>query len=243
MSNFPNASHAEIFSFCGNLQRELRQCATYEAAAQHLMDRFYESFVEDLVLARTYVTVSYRALPLPNQQFVDRLASSKNLTLHPDVPVLSLVGTRGCKSAWNSRRQSVGHLGIPLASSDFVAALPMIARLLSDFEIELHWLDRPERGISTALSGWSGLFHVADARTSRDQYQRLIIPAQDFVIEQDVRTVFGVGGSYAAGKLFAMIFFSRRELSREIAQRFLPLSTLFKTATSPHIEANRIFAE
>jgi hypothetical protein len=242
MGSLETASHSEIFALIGAIQRQLSQCPCLETAAQRAMDLLFEHFQNDLVLARTYTTSSYQLLPAANQQFVDRLASAKSLTLAPDVPVLSLVGTRGRKPAWNDRRQSAGHVGIPLASTQFIGALPMIARLLSDFGIELHWIERPERGISTTRSGWSGLFHVPDARESRDQNQRLIIPAQDFVAAEDVRTVFGVGGSYPTGTLFAMIFFTCRTLSRELAQRFLPLTTMFKSATLSHVEASRIFA-
>jgi hypothetical protein len=243
MNNLESVSHSEIFAVIGAMQRQFAECPCFEAVAQRCMDLFYERFAEDLVLVRTYVTTPYQSLPAPNRQFVDRLARTKDLILKPNVPVLSLVGTRGNKSGWNDRRKSVGHVGIPLVSVDFIGALPMIARMLADFEVDLHWLEKPERDISTTRSGWAGIFHVLDARQTRDQHQRLIIPAQDFVAEEEVRTVFGVGGSYPSGTLFAMIFFTRRTFNRELAQRFLPITSMFKNATSAHVEAGRIFAD
>lgn len=242
MSRLTSASYTEMFSLFGSIQHQLGQSPCFETAAQQSMDLLYEHFADCVVLSRVYVTARYGDLPLPNRQFVDKLAHAKAVTMTEDAPVLSLMASRGRKPAWNNRRQSSGHVGIPLVSADFVSALPMIARLLSDFEIKLEWIERPERGISTLRSGWSGLFWVSDARTDKDQFDRLIIPAQDFVAEQDVRTVFGVGGSYSTGTMFAMIFFVTCSLSRDQAQRFLPLSNLFKTATNAHVEANRIFA-
>ena len=242
MSSFLSASHAEIFTLLGVISRQLSDTSCFEVAAQRCLNLFYEQYESELALARLYVTSTFSALPAENRQFVEKLARSKEVGLRPDVPVLSLIGTRGRRPSWNDRRQSKGHLGIPLVSPDFVTALPMIARMFSDFEIELAWIERPERGISTTRSGWSGLFHVADARDSQDQHQRYIIPARDFVAEEEVRTGFGIGGSFISGTLLAMIFFTRCVLSRELAQRYLPLGTMFKTATSAHIEAGRIFA-
>jgi hypothetical protein len=118
----------------------------------------------------------------------------------------------------------------------------MIARMLSDFGANLNWVERPEQGISTMRAGWSGLFYVPDAAATKDQNQRFIIPAQDFVREQNIRTVFGVGGAYSAGTLFAVILFCRRDLSRESAKRFMPLSSLFRTLTAGCVESGRIFA-
>ncbi len=188
------------------------------------------------------MTSPYETLPAEIKKFVDNLARTKNLHLSDNVTVLSLIGTRGRQPPWNDRRRSVGHAGIPLASADFISALPMIARLLTDLGVEIKWSERPERGFSAIHPGYSGLFYVPDARTSQDQYQRHIIPAQDFVAKEDVRTVFGVGGSYTTGTLFAMIFFSQKAMSREAALRYLPLVTMFKAITSAHVEAGRIFA-
>jgi len=70
------------------------------------MDLIYERFASDLAMARTYVTTPYQALPATNRQFVERLAQRNKLTLTPEVPVLSLVGTRGSQPQWNDRRQT-----------------------------------------------------------------------------------------------------------------------------------------
>lgn len=243
MASIEAASLSQLFSLFGQIKRSLEDSPSCEAAMRHCIDRLYARFESDLVLARAYLTVPYFALPRENQHFVDNLARNKGISLRPDVPVLSLLSTRGRREVWNDPRKSVGHRGIPLCSVEFVDALPMIARLLADFGIDLGWVVRPERSITTTRSGWAGLFHVPDARTARDQNERLIIPAQDFVAAEDVRTVFGVGGSYENGTLIALISFSRREISREIAQRFLPLTMLLKLTTSTHLQAGRIFTQ
>ncbi|MFH0940065.1 MAG: hypothetical protein V1899_12410 [Planctomycetota bacterium] len=57
-------------------------------------------------------------------------ADSKNIAhlVKNETLVLSLMGTRGDEPAWNDRRSSAGHIGIPLASADFINKIPMMIR-------------------------------------------------------------------------------------------------------------------
>ncbi len=54
--------------------------------------------------------------------------------------VLSLLGTRGEDMRWNDRRNSQGHVGIPLVSADFIDAIPMMSRLLKELGLDLNWI-------------------------------------------------------------------------------------------------------
>ena len=105
-----------------------------DKAAQILTDEFYDRFGDSTVLIRVFVTVPFRATPAPVQQFVRGLVAGQPSVppLRDDTTILALMGTRGAQPAWNSRLKSRGHLGIPLASPEFVGAIPMVARLLSE---------------------------------------------------------------------------------------------------------------
>jgi hypothetical protein len=154
------------------------------------------------VLARVFLTVRFDALPVEVRTFVENLAKSASRAerLRGLAPVLSLVGTRGQEASWNARGDSRGHQGIPLISSSFVGAIPMISRLFRELGVPLHWIDSDDaQRIAAAVGRSAGLFFVPDAETAVDDHGRKIIAAQDFVATSGVKTVFGTGGAYAHG--------------------------------------------
>ena len=110
-----------------------------EESAQVLMDLLYERFSESIILTRLFATVPYGKLPAANKQFVDNLANSAGITdlIKDTTLVLSLLGTRGKEPEWDNRRSSQGHVGIPLASADFIDAIPMMSRLLKELGLDL----------------------------------------------------------------------------------------------------------
>jgi hypothetical protein len=245
MASIVDAKMTSLYSLYGTIQRGIADAKAVEEAAQKCVELLYEQFPGSLALARIYATVPYGTLPEWNKNFVSGLVKSKQLTVSDHTPVLSLLGTRGSKPEWGDRRKSQGHVGIPLASSMFVESIPMIARLFLDLGVKLDWIDKPEQGINTTRAEWSGLFHVPDAKTSKDQKDRFIIPAQDFVAEEGVKTVFGVGGSYgdARQSFFAAILFTKESIAKDVAERFLPLVTTFKAATAELIKGGKVFAQ
>jgi hypothetical protein len=91
--------------------------------------------------------------------------------------------TRGRQRNWNSRFDSQGHVGIPLASADFVDSIPMIARLLKELGPSIELAQDLDTAIVTQSIGSVGLFYMDDARTAEDQNGRKIIADQDFVLE------------------------------------------------------------
>jgi hypothetical protein len=236
-----DASYRDLFRLYGDLGKELKTTHSVEAAAQHAADFVYKAFKEKIVLSRVYGVVPYSALPAFNKSFVDKNFGAKGVPLRPETPILSLLGTCGVKPQWCDRRQSAGHVGIPLVSAAFVDSIPMLARLLSDLGAKINWPDKPTSGLSAAVAEWSGVFHVPDAKVSVDQKGRNIIPAQDFVAEQSVKTVFGLGGSYTNGSFFAMIFFTNEDLPKQAAERFMPLVTTFKAATAETVAQGKVF--
>jgi hypothetical protein len=227
------------------LRERVGQSAALETAGAIVARTLYEHFAAATALVRVYAVVPYEVLDSEVTRFVDALAQTTNQAerIGPRTPVLTLLGTHGAKEEWCDRRKSVGHRGIPLASEEFVQAIPMVAQLLKELGVDLTWLDRaPDVNARRLLGGFNGVFYVDDARTARDTKGRLIIPAQDFVAEQEVKTVFGMGGFYPDGTLLTIIVFAREHLERAHVERLTSLISLFKGETFGVVRAKRFFS-
>jgi hypothetical protein len=153
------------------------------------------------------------------------------------------MGTRGIRPEWNDRMTSRAHVGIPLASAEFIDEIPMIARLLSQFGLSIVGMeDGAAQVVRSVVGNLSGMFYVEDARTEKDDQGRLVISAQDFVAEHGVRTVFGFGGAYLLERSYvAVILFARETLSAEQARELAPLSSALKAATMRIVDQGRFF--
>src|SRR5207249_806568 len=90
------------------LRTELLQASTLQAAAQRAMEHLHRNFAESVVLARTYATISYGALPARDRSFTRAVAAKHNQldVLGDETPVLSLMGTAGVERAWCDRYES-----------------------------------------------------------------------------------------------------------------------------------------
>ncbi len=185
------------------------------------------------------------ALPAKNKEFVQKLADSAGAgsQLKADTPVLTLVGTHGQEGDWNDRRKSKGHVGIPLISSAFVGAIPMISRLLKELGIPLDWIDSHDSEIIKKAVGKSaGLFFVDNAAQATDNEGRKIIAAQDFVSKYNVKSVFGTGEAYASGQIVVVVAFCRDAFSRSSAEHFPALTSSFKGKTASLVDGQKIFS-
>ena len=247
MPQIGDHSWSETLTFRDSVREVLRECNSLEAASQRLVETFYDEFHQSIVLTRCFVTAPHGALPASNQQFVNALAANKGIAadINDQTPVLSLLGTRGVQTFWNDRRQSQDHIGIPLVSTSFIETIPMIARLLKELEVKLEWLSNVEsKGLSEKElgGGWIGVFYVREATTATDHQGRFIIPNQDFVAENNIKTVFGLGGIYAQGTLFSLIAFTRDIIEKSTLADLTPLVPLFTANTSHLVRAGKIFA-
>lgn len=245
MSTLSNYSSAEIINFRGRLQQQLEGCADLQEASQKYIRLFYAEFQESVVLARLFLTVPLEALPSRDQAFVTNLAAAEGIghLLNGKTLVLSLLATCGGQPGWNDRYQSQGHLGIPLVTASFVESIPMVSRLMHDMGIGLAWLDEPEQDfVVKSLGQIAGVFYVRDAKTRLDRQHRKIVSAQDFVAAHDVRTVFGLGGSYLNGSFVTTIVFTRETIERSQIEGFLLLVNTFKVATMSLVMQGKIFS-
>lgn len=206
-----------------------------EEAAQAVVDTLNSEYSESIVLARLFATVPFNKLPPVNQAFVSHLAHTFNVgnLLENDTLVLSLLGTRGENPDWNDRRNSQGHVGIPLVSESFIDKIPMMSRLLKEIGMDLAWINSKNTSmVIDAVGRTSGIFYVEDAHTATDQQNRKIIAAQDFVNSFRVNTAFGLAGKYATSNVFVtLIVFCREILARSQAALFSSIITGYKANT------------
>jgi hypothetical protein len=194
---------------------------------------------------RVFATVPFAFTPFSVQRFVRALMNERGLSapVGHETTVLALMGTRGVLPAWNSRLGSRGHLGIPLASPEFVDDIPMVSRLLVELGVRIDGAASGTGYIGRVVGNLSGLFYVADAASARDERDRLIIPAQDFVRAHGVQTVFGFGGAYMLERSFAVIIvFAREAVSREQVQSLAALANVLKAATMGLVTQDRFFS-
>ena len=244
LPSLASADAQSIAAFETWLRAQLHDQPTVEQAARIFARGLSERFA-DCVLARIYLTVPLRDLPRRNRDFARQQAAARKAEsrLQDDTQVLSLFGTWGLEEAWRDRRNSKGHVGIPLVDASFVSGIPMVARLFEELGMgDFEWsLSRGDELVRKLMGGFNGVFYVADASTARDKEGRHIIPAQDFIAEHGVRTVFGMGGAYLSGTLVACIVFAGAQLSRQQAERFAGLVTPFKAATAPLVRARQYF--
>lgn len=244
MTSLGHATLADLKDMQSVIIAKIANVRSFEDAAQIYTSLIYERFRNSIALLRHFITVPFHALPGENQKFVSALAALKvsNSPLAPQTLVLSLVGTSGVEAAWNDRRHSKGHVGIPLISSAFVETIPMMSRLLKELGVGLDWIDSHDTQIAEKTMGlMNGLFFVADASREVDAKGRKIIAAQDFVAKYGVQSVFGFGGGYLGTKAISVtIIFLRERLEKRQAEFFASTMTRLRTQTVELVKT-RIF--
>ncbi len=225
----------------GELAIHLSEATSLLDASQRFASFLYESFPHSVPLVRVYGTVAAQQLPPEERAFIRELVGIElDARVLPATRILTLFGTRGVEIAWNDRTRSVGHRAIPLIDSAFIQAIPMVSSMLRELRID------PGGAVASVetkmlLGGHNGLFYVDDARTAADELGRRIIPAEGFVRQRSIRTVFGMGGSYMSGEAVVAILFCREKVSRDSAERFGKLIRQFKISTTKLVGFGRFF--
>ncbi len=237
------ATSSTLRDLWDRIEPEVKRSPTLEGAAQSLITALHTEYADSIVLARAFLTVPLSTLPTSNQGFVRTLAGEGASELEDRTAVLSLIGSSGQESQWNDRRNSEGHVGIPLISSTFVDAIPMISRLLKELGVPLTWVDTRDSDIVEKLGSSAGLFFVENAAETTDQEGRKIIAAQEFVTKYGVKSVFGLGGAYFGDHMLVAVVFCRDLLSRGDAEPFASILDSFKASTIGLLERGRVFAD
>ena len=157
---------------------------TLAGAAQEYMSILFDELKESIILTRLFATIPYANLPKRNKEFVMDLASSGGISdkIKDDTLILSLLASRGVKPEWNDPCNSIGHVGIPLASSDFIDKIPMMSRLLNQLGAGIDWIEEKDtKLVAQVFKSISGVFYVENAETEVDNKGRKIIVAENFV--------------------------------------------------------------
>lgn len=214
---YDSFSLSDMVRCSADLRRVDPSAPSMEAAAQHIVRFFHESFIDKdsgepaTVLARCYVTMPYDELD-DSAQRVARQSATHGGTF-TGINCLALLASAGERPEWCDRLRSVGHLAIPLGTRGAVTRLPMVAALFQQLGLGI---DELVAGASPDRSGGlREVFHVADALGDP------AVPAQDeFVIPFGIRSVLGFGGLLPDGRIFTVILFTRVEIPTETAERF-----------------------
>jgi hypothetical protein len=242
MYDLAHLSEADVAA-CGAQLETLGSGAPHmEDVANKIVGALYENLGDQqaggkaCALVRFYKTHHYAKLDPGLQAFARGILG--DVPVAPDMRCLTLVATAGENPEWNSRANSAGHKAIPLPSEDFVAKIPMIARLVNQLGLEVSAVLRPDPAIMMDLEERTyNVFHVPEAVGSP------YIPAQDeFVIPYGVRSVVGFGGVLPSSELFAVILFAKVQIPRETADRFSALAASVKAAVAP-FAGKAVFAE
>ena len=234
----------DILDLWAGVESEVAAASTLEQAAQALATALHTCLRHSAILTRVFVTADLAILPDDITRFVETQADRSGATdqLHGSTPVLSLIGTHGDDPRWNDRHHSEAHAAIPLISADFVNDIPMISSLLKDLGLPLDWMEHKSSNvIQRTIGQGAGLFFVENAALATDDQGRKIIPAQDFVNDHGVESVFGISGAYSGDEILVVIAFCTEQFPKAIAERFLPLVSLFKSGTGALVSAGRIF--
>ncbi len=198
-----------------------------ESLATSVVDYLWDNIdvegnANPMALIRFFRTVTYDALSPDLQASV---CKSFDPEPNQNANCLTLLATRGMKSEWNSRQLSAGHRCIPLSGAGIIERAPMIAQLIKQLGIDVASIVDP--GPSAFLQPEKKKyqsFFVEHAKGS------INIPAQDFVKKYQVKSVTGFGSLLPTGDMFAVILFSRVQLSQEGATNFARLAAGVETA-------------
>ncbi len=245
-TSFVDLDRHAILDIQDRLRPALRRSGTVEESAQALVSAVCSEFPTGVVLARVFLTVPFAHLPDDLRRAAWNCVEDQ--TLHGAVdaktPVLTLLSTFGRESAWCDRTRSRGHAAIPLSSRSFVDSIPMLARMLHEMGTDLGLGDAGDPYVERLLgAGWIGMFYVDDARNARDEKGRRIIPANDFVEQYGVRTVFGLGKAYGNGSIASLVVFATAVIPRATVMSLAPIVNQFKAETIDLMQRGAIFRD
>jgi hypothetical protein len=218
-----------------------------EDLAQAFIDIIYEYFQESLVLLRLFSSVPYAALPVQDKQLVDKKANDSGTAhLYNDgTPILTLLGTRGQKSDWNERNKSQGFRCIPLVSSTYVASLSMLSMQFKKMEFDFGLFDTWDTTIVAKghADKYSGMLYVNHAGIDKDEQGRMVVPRQEFVAENNVKTIVGFGSGYSNHPSFVTLFAFTNEIQSESMMKpFASLLEIYLSVSKELVENGRIFS-
>ncbi len=233
-----------LFKLNKSFEEKIGETDNLEEAAHFFVHDLYTLFKDSIQLIRLFITLPMGEIPTDIQIFANNLAKGAGIPvpLERDAKILTLLGTAGVAPEWNDRKQSKGHLGIPLISMAFVNAIPMMSALLEQLGFDLGWIRGEKEIVARSIGSLGGTFYVSDASTTKDSKERLIISSQDFVKKYNIHSVFGFGGGYSqATKFMVTIIFCKEYINQSRATMFQGLTNIFKLKTNPMIKNKNLY--
>lgn len=233
MNDLTNFKMSDMIECSSSLRHLGKNSKSMEEASQNIVGYFYKN-LKDMqggknacALVRFYKTHPYERLSPELIEFAKNILGP--LPSSPEMKCLTLLATAGENPAWNSRKDSIGHKTIPLASEQMVVQFPMISSLIFRLGLEISEVVKPNPSMLVELQQKTfNVFHIPDALGSP------YVPAQkDFVISYGVKSVLGFGGILPSGDLFVVIMFSKVYIPREVAELFKTLALSAKMAILP----------
>lgn len=231
-----------------NETRNITNSDYLQDSAQKFMDRIFERFSDSLVLLRLFITLRYDQLTQEDRRFVGSrgLATNTSHLIHDGTPIFTLLGTRGEKPEWNDRKDSSLFRCIPLSSTAFIASLSMLSRQFECVGLDLDYIDTWETSVVSTGSAnqFRGTLYIRDAATDKDAQGRMLVPKQDFVIANGVKSVFGFGSGYSNYPSLVTLFaFTKKDFAENALEPLTDLLEAFVTSTESLAGHERFFAE
>jgi len=227
---------SQDMSAFGDALRTMDQGAnSMEMVANRVVRYLFENLVDRdtgeraCVLVRFFKTHPYIDLDHELQQVVVRTLGRQPSS--DRTRCLTLVATIGEQPEWCSRQSSLSHRAIPLESPEMILRSPMISQLISQLGLDLASVVEPDPNLVVDLERKTyNVFYVPQAIGSA-----YVSDQEEFVKRFGVQSVLGFGGMLALGDLFAVILFSRLQISKDTAHMFTPLALSTKIALLPFV--------
>lgn len=246
MKKLSEASPSD-FALLSDSTKKLSGFGSLEEIAQAFVDKVFERFQGSLVLLRLFSSLPYSALPPLDQQLVDKKAndSGTGQLYKETTPILTLLGTRGQRPEWNQRTTSQGFRCIPLVSSGYVGSLSMLSMQFKAMNLDLALLDTWDTTITgnNHADEYTGMLYVNHAGTDKDEKGRMVVPRQEFVSENDVKTALGFGTGYSDHPTIITLFaFTNESLNKTAMEPFSSLLQDYVSVSGDLLKSRRIFA-
>jgi hypothetical protein len=244
MARFATYTFDDVRELQRRVEVELKECASLSEASQKFVELLFDELSESAVLFRVFGTVAFGALPDKDRQFALALARERNCesSVQDETTVVSLLGTRGKRNPWNDRYASRRHLAIPLTRASFIKTIPMVARLMSDMGTGLEWVEKQKLNMVVRSMGrMARVLYVEDAREVNTGDGFKVVPDQDFVAQNRVRTVLGLGGAYLDRTIVTVILFTSELIPNGRVEKLMPLVHAFKVATMKNVMQGRVY--
>ena len=229
-----------IFELSQLIKERCKGLSSLEEIAQELMNTFCQVFITDsgksaFVLSRFFKSCIYEELPDDIKIYIQHQEGKEEVSAQNRY--LTLLGTTGDMEEWKCRKTSKGHQVLPLYDYQAINNIPMLSALLSQIGFDIPEVVKPDKNIIIDKEEHEyGVFCVEEARGSK------LIPKQaEFVEPFGIKSVFGFGGLYKAGNIYAIIIFSREKISKETAKLFLSINPAVKLVTLRHEMTGNIF--